>query len=78
MYRTVFTPTERDNKIPFNIPQEWYGKDIEVIVFPLDMSQTYLRKIARKNERKFKAIPTKYLFDTKNFKFDRDEANDYE
>jgi len=78
MYRTVFTPTETDNIIPFNIPREWYGKDIEVIIFPLDMSQTHLRKTVRKNERKFKAIPTKYLFDTKNFKFDRDEANDYE
>ena len=40
MYRTVFTPTEADNMIPFNIPREWYGRDIEVILFPLDTSKT--------------------------------------
>ena len=78
MYRTVFTPTETDNMIPFNIPCEWYGRNIEVIVFPLDITHTPLRKVERKNERKFKAIPSKYLFDTRNFKFNRDEANDYE
>ena len=78
MYRTVFTPTEKDNMIPFNIPREWYGRNIELIVFPLDITHTPLRETARKNERKFKAIPSKYLFDTRNFKFNRDEANDYE
>ena len=35
MYRTVFTPTETDNVIPFNIPREWYGQEIEVLVFPV-------------------------------------------
>jgi len=78
MYRTVFTPTEMDNMIPFNIPREWYGRDIEFIVFPLDISQTLLRETSPKNERKYKAIQSKYSFATKNFKFNRDEANDYE
>ena len=72
MYRTVFTPTEANNMIPFNIPREWYGRDIEVIMFPLDI------QVAVVNERKFKEIPSKYLFDTKKNKFNRDEANDYE
>jgi len=72
MYRTVFTPTETDNRIPFNIPREWYGRNIEVIVFPVDTST------GRKNKRKFKAISSQYSFATKNFKFNRDEANDYE
>ena len=78
MYRTIFTPTETDNMIPFNIPCEWYGRDIEVIVFPLDMRQTQLQETAKNDVRKFKAIPSKYLFDTRDFKFNRDEANDYE
>jgi len=78
MYRTVFTPTETDNMIPFSIPREWYGRNIELIVFPLDMSQMQLRETAKKSERKFKAIQSKYSFATKNFKFNRDEANDYE
>ena len=58
--------------IPFNIPREWYGRDIEVIMFPLDIQTVVI------NERKFKEIPSKYLFDTKKNKFNRDEANDYE
>ena len=74
MYRTIFTPTETDNMIPFSVPREWYGRNVEMIVFPLDMSQTVLRK----TERKFKAVPPKYSFATKDFKFNRDEANDYE
>ena len=74
MYRTVFTPTETNSMIPFNIPREWYGRNIEFIAFPVDISW----KIAEKKERKFQKIPAKYLFGTKNFKFNRDEANDYE
>ncbi len=79
MYRTIFTPSETDNVIPFSIPREWYGRDVELIVFPLDMPQTgLLRETVQKNNFKFKKLPSKYLFDTKNFKFNRDEANDYE
>jgi len=78
MYRTVFIPTESDNKIPLNIPREWYGKNIEVIVFPLDMPQTASRKTTEKDVYKFKTMLPQYLFDTKNFKFNRDEANNYE
>ena len=78
MYRTIFTPTETNNGIPFSIPSEWYGRDIELILFPLDMPQTSFRETVEKNKRKFKELPSKYLFDTKEFKFNRDEANDYE
>jgi len=74
MYRTIFTPTETDSIIPFSIPREWYGRDIEVIAFPLDRSQTLLQT----DKREFKSIPSQYSFSTKNFKFSRDEANDYE
>ena len=78
MYRTVFTPTETDNSIPFCVPREWYGRNIELIVFPLDMPQMLFRETAKKNVRKYKPIASKYLFNTRNFKFNRDEANDYE
>ena len=78
MYRTIFTPTETDSMIPFSVPREWYGRNIELIVFPLDLPQTLFRETAKKYKRQFKAIPTQYSFATKNFKFNRDEANDYE
>jgi len=78
MYRTVFTPTESDNMIPFNIPREWYGRDIELILFPIDSSQMLIHETERKIEVKMGAIQSKYSFPTKTFKFNRDEANDYE
>jgi len=74
MYRTIFTPTEEDSMMPFSIPREWYGREIELIVFPLELPQT----VFQKSERKFKEMPSQYSFATKNFKFNRDEANDYE
>jgi len=78
MYRTIFIPTETDNMIPLNIPREWYGRNVELIAFPLDLPQPKLPETARINKNRFKPIPSKYLFGTKNFKFNRDEANDYE
>jgi len=36
MYRTIFTPTEINSTIPFTVPSEWYGKEIEFIVFPIE------------------------------------------
>ena len=78
MYRTIFMPTEMDNMIPLNIPSEWYGRNVELIAFPIDIPQTVLQQSARTNECKFKPIPPEGLFSTKNFKFNRDEANDYE
>jgi len=36
MYRTIFTPTAFNSTIPFTVPSEWYGKQIEFIVFPIE------------------------------------------
>ena len=36
MFRQVFTPTEDNNSIPsVSIPREWYGQEIEILVFPV-------------------------------------------
>jgi len=36
MYRQVFIPTRENSVIPFfNIPQEWYGNEVEIIVSPI-------------------------------------------
>jgi hypothetical protein len=72
MYRQVFTPMVGD--ILLSIPESWYGQTIEVIAFPvLDAPQkTVLQNV------KYKEIDSKYSFSTKKFKFNRDEANDYE
>ena len=37
MFRQVFTPTEKNNTIPpVTIPQEWYGQEVEIIIFPIN------------------------------------------
>jgi len=36
MFRQVFTPTADNNVLPpVDIPREWYGQEVEVIVFPI-------------------------------------------
>ena len=37
MYRHIFIPTEDNHIIPsVTIPQEWYGQEVEVIIFPVE------------------------------------------
>ena len=36
MLRQVFIPTEDNSRIPLvSIPREWYGQEIEILVFPI-------------------------------------------
>jgi hypothetical protein len=74
MYRHIFTPTTGD--ILVTIPQSWYGKNVEIIAFPVPDMPT-IEDVAEKR-MKTKAVNSKYSFSTKNFKFNRDEANDYD
>jgi alpha/beta superfamily hydrolase len=89
MYRQVFIPTEQNSHIA--IPREWYGQEVEIIVFPIarerekpqppvdytDIQQVL--KTARKEDvQEIKKIFANHLFSMKDFKFNRDEANNYE
>jgi hypothetical protein len=89
MYRQIFIPSERNSHVA--IPREWYGQEVEVIVSPVmkdtdeekppvdyaDIQQ--VRKMASKKDvQKIKKIFANYRFDMKDFKFDRDEANNYD
>ena len=41
MFRQVFIPTESNSVLPpVNIPREWYGQEVEVIVFPIKYEKT--------------------------------------
>ncbi|MDR2621480.1 MAG: hypothetical protein LBC48_02735 [Dysgonamonadaceae bacterium] len=70
------------------IPKKWYGKKVEVIVFPIaeeakqlidNPNFRQLRKSVKKEEvLEIKKIFEKYLFPMNGFKFNRDEANNYE
>jgi hypothetical protein len=79
MYRQVFTPNERDNAVV--IPREWYGKEVEVIAFPMvNNSRKTEDAPAFRDQRlqEIKAITNSIHIDLSNFKFNRDEANNYQ
>ena len=35
MYRRVFTPSIHSPNFSFQIPEDWYGKEVEVVAFPI-------------------------------------------
>ena len=77
MYRQIFTPN--DNNINIAVPTEWKGMNIEVIVFPITTKEVFERKLFNTEKRKKRnELLDKYLIDLSDFKFNRDEANDYQ
>ena len=82
MYRKIFTPNEQDNSIPLAIPREWYGQPVEVIVFPLVNTGDDLlppqNAIVQNRRKEREKLLDKYLIDLSGFKFNRDEANNYD
>ncbi len=68
MLRTIIT-AEKNNLI-LSIPDDFIGKQIEVIAFVLEDAQA--QKITLNNTKTFSSIQ----LDTREFKFNRDEANE--
>ena len=66
MIRTVFTP-QNDNFV-FPIPAEYIGKELEIIVFPTD-------EVFSKPPLSKKAAFNAVSIDTRQYKFNREEAN---
>ena len=55
-----------------SIPSEFYGMEVEVLVYP------FHEKKPTQNSDEINDIFDKYLYSFGNFKFNRDEANNYE
>ena len=53
MYRTIFTPTAMNSTIPFTVPSEWYGKEIEFIAFPIEHRLKESKKIEKSGIMKY-------------------------
>jgi hypothetical protein len=70
MLRQVMIPSKENSTIA--IPAEFYGKEVEVLVFPFN------NKNVNQNSDSINDIFDKYLYSFGNFKFNRDEANNYE
>ena len=69
MIRTIITPNTQT--VHFNIPKDYVGKELEVIAFTKEEGMEE-EKPSSKKFASFDAIK----IDTKNFKFNRDEANE--
>jgi len=77
MYRQIFAPEADSINIP--VPSEWKGMNIEAIVFPITPEKVLARKTFDVEKRKKRSeFLDKYLIDLSDFKFNREEANDYE
>ncbi len=74
MLREIITPTQ--SAVTVLLPEEMIGKTVELIAFEIGESvpsSTYEERLAR-----IEAITSKSLVDLSGFKFNRDEANDYD
>jgi CYTH domain-containing protein len=63
MLRQVMVPSKENSTI--TLPEEWYGKEVEIIVSPLEMQQPKARK----------KLPHYIGLNMSDFKFNREEAN---
>ena len=70
MLRQVMIPSKENSTI--SIPSEFYGKEVEILLFPFNNIKT------GQNNDNVNEIFDKYLFTFGNYKFNRDEANNYE
>ena len=70
MLRQVMIPSKENSTI--SIPAEFYGMEIEVLVFP------FSNKRVNKNNDNIDDIFSRHLYSFCNFRFNRDEANNYE
>ena len=68
MIRTVFTANKNTLTLP--LPDNYIGKQIEVIAFMIDEGKETTQN--KKKEVSFNAVK----LDTRGFKFNRDEANE--
>ena len=84
MYRQIFTSPVGNLVLP--IPQSWYGQPIEVIAFPVNEtlneadSHALLSDRVAENRRKREENSKKYAvsFSSLGYKFNREEANNYD
>jgi hypothetical protein len=70
MLRQIMIPNEKNSTI--SIPAEFYGKEVEILIFP-----SFNTKVSQ-NSSSIKDLFAKHLYSFENYKFDRDEANNYE
>lgn len=70
MLRQIMVPSKENSTV--SIPAEFYGVEVEVLVFPFHKEKSI------QNPDSINDIFDKHLYSFGDFKFNRDEANNYE
>jgi len=77
MYREITTVNAPVYQIP--IPKELRGKKIEIIAYAVEDDKQVINKNNKSTSKASFVERTKHLtFNSNGYKFDRNEANDYE
>ena len=77
MLREIITP--KKSVVTVRLPDEMVGKTIEVIAFEINAINPNNKELTRKQRlKRIEEITSSTLTDLSNFKFNRDEANDYD
>jgi hypothetical protein len=70
MVRTIIIPDKSTINVSFSIPENYIGKEMEIIAFSKEEGIEEISKSQKKVS--FNALS----IDTKSYKFNRDEANE--
>jgi hypothetical protein len=77
MVREIITP--QSPIVTVRLPEEMVGKTVEVIAFEIEPEITKDNKPTKEQElQRIRDLTSSSLIDLSNFKFDRNEANNYD
>lgn len=76
LIREIIVPT--DNTYLLKLPDEMIGKQVEVIAFEVKVNRDVNIEERERRRMEIREIFKDSLVDLSNFKFDRDEANNYD
>lgn len=74
MLREIITP--KTSVVTMRFPEEMVGKTVEVIAFEINEGKTIPTRVQRLKQ--IENLTKSTLVDLSGFKFDRDEANNYD
>ncbi len=76
MIRKIIVPTERQYIL--EIPESFIGKNVEVLAFEVSETEVLQEEDEKGRLKKIRSAFDGVRVDLSNYKFDRDEANNYD
>ncbi|NCO56508.1 MAG: hypothetical protein GW876_14070 [Bacteroidetes bacterium] len=77
MYRQIIIP--ENTQLLLQLPKEFVGRQVEIIAFEIEDNTSSINKISKQQRiRDIQLLFDDCRVDMSNFKFNREEANDYD